>query len=127
MTTGGTVWAWGSGDEGKLGIGEYFVGVHVPLPVQIHAHTRIQSDPENPYVDHGSRVAESSGMTSVSCGARHTVLVTESGRILACGRAEEGQLALKQPSQEEHPGVGRYAASPHLMRGRCSIPSDTNE
>ena len=45
MTNCGAVWAWGSGDEGKLGIGEYFVGVHVPLPVRVRVdiigHARI--------------------------------------------------------------------------------------
>ncbi|PAA90562.1 hypothetical protein BOX15_Mlig000225g1 [Macrostomum lignano] len=71
----GQVYAWGESEGGKLGLPgseekEYFyTPQRVPLP-------------------------DGQAARSVACGLQHTLVLTETGRLLSCGTGDSGQLGL---------------------------------
>jgi len=76
---GRTLWTWGNADYGKGGTGLF-------PDAPIFAHQQFEparvTEPELPakLIQH------------LACGGAHTLLVTASGRLLACGLGEQGQL-----------------------------------
>lgn len=87
MTQARCLWTWGNADHGKCGLGTY-------PDAPIFAHQQFEpakvKEPELP----GKLIQQ------VVCGGAHTLLVTASGRLLACGLGEQGQLGLN--SLESH-------------------------
>ena len=81
----GALFAWGSNNFGQLGLGMQKNGrsdVMIPTKLALPAHIE------------GRRVA---------CGARHSALITESGRLLLWGWGEEGQLGNKKERNAAKP------------------------
>ena len=77
------LYAWGLGDYGALGIGEFkskSVPTKVDLPINIIA-----------------------GLKQFSCGAMHTSFVTEEGDTYMCGSNEYGELGIKKPEKISSP------------------------
>ena len=73
-TEDGHVFAWGRGVAGCLGVGATGCTGH-PLQLRALALGKIQ-------------------ISSVSCGAEHTFLLTEAGSLYSCGAGKRGQLGL---------------------------------
>ena len=73
-TEEGDVYAWGRGIAGCLGVGATGCTGH-PLQLRALALGKIQ-------------------ISSVSCGAEHTFLLTEAGKLYSCGAGKRGQLGL---------------------------------
>eukprot|EP00887_Chlorella_sp_A99_P000742 scaffold5.g742.t1 len=87
VTSEGELYVAGSNDSGQLGVkGEE----QVLVPTRVGALENYQVD-------------------LVSCGAAHTVAVTDAGVVVACGLAEYGQLGLG-------PGAGASVDHPRMVR-----------
>jgi E3 ubiquitin-protein ligase HERC4 len=71
------VFAWGLGDYGALGTGEF----------------KCRSTPTRVAIDR--EVA--SKLRQISCGAMHSAFLTEDGIVYACGSNEYGELGMTQP------------------------------
>jgi len=68
----GTAYSCGSNDVGACGIGACFVdNVHIPVKMKLPPGVRVKE---------------------AHCGAYHTLLLTEEGRVYACGLNKEGSL-----------------------------------
>ena len=94
VTSKGVLYTWGNGENGVLGDG--FLKMRL-IPVQISSAM------------HGGQPA-----VMVSCGARHTLVLTEAGSVWTCGNGifgklghgnEERQLTLKLVSMFEESGL----------------------
>ena len=77
VSDAGEVYIWGRGAQGQLGLGEHRCEVSQPLPLP-----GIGNLPQDPVV-------------SVSCGVRHTLVVTNRGYVFAMGEAAHGKLGLE--------------------------------
>jgi alpha-tubulin suppressor-like RCC1 family protein len=77
--------AWGRGGEGQLGNEERFT---IDLPKKMTS--RILDDGEHEGL-YGQKIQQ------VACGLWHTIILTTSGLLFACGRAMEGQLGIEEP------------------------------
>lgn len=90
------LWTWGNADHGKGGIG-------LDADAPIFAHMQFEpvrvKQPDLP----------AKLIQQVACGGAHTLLVTASGRLLACGLGEQGQLGLGSMQNDgvfqEVPGI----------------------
>jgi hypothetical protein len=69
VTAGGLVYVWGRGEHGRLGLGD--VWRDRLRPAELHLAARA---------------------AQLSCGGTHTVVVTEDGVLLSCGRQSFGRL-----------------------------------
>ncbi|KAK4793214.1 hypothetical protein SAY86_023649 [Trapa natans] len=67
---------WGNGDYGRLGHGT-LESYSRPTPL-------------------ASRAFEKEGLKSIACGGAHTLFLTESGKVYACGLNDCGQLGLSE-------------------------------
>ena len=74
-----TLWSWGSADHGRGGSGG-----HTDAPI----FEVIQKEPEK--VE--KPVLPAKLIKKVACGGAHSMIVTESGRLLTCGLNDSGQL-----------------------------------
>ena len=73
IKTNGTLWAWGSNDNGQLGLGDNGSGTHRTSPTQIGMDT---------------------DWASVTAGGSHTIAVKTNGTLWAWGNNSNGQLGL---------------------------------
>lgn len=85
VTTDGTVYAWGSGKDGKLGLGDvaycpYFERDNAGQPFVAAPHLVTQLATRNTVV------------TQVSAGSAHSAAVTESGEVFTWGCGKSGKL-----------------------------------
>lgn len=72
VTRAGALYTWGLASSGELGHGGWTpIEVNVPRQVSIVAGVRV---------------------VDVACGANHTLVVSEEGRLWSCGRGRHGQL-----------------------------------
>jgi alpha-tubulin suppressor-like RCC1 family protein len=81
LTAEGTVFAWGNGQSGQLGIGDMPVinfKTHVPAPMA--------------YVPFPVRVAALSGVTASAAGFMHSLALLEDGSVWAWGENQFGQI-----------------------------------
>ena len=97
LRSDGTVWAWGNGGLGQLGIGSYYIDnlnfdnphlAHRPFPVQVDYLTNI---------------------IDISAGAYHSAAVRADGTVWTWGANETGQLGIGT--------VSRFVGSPVQVRG----------
>lgn len=72
VTKSDQVYSWGHGKNGQLGVGR---AKDMPHP------TLVVTDDEN-----------FQNIKQISCGDRHTIFVTEAGRIFSCGSDKHGQI-----------------------------------
>ena len=86
VSTGGTAFAFGTTRNGRLGIGN-----DAPQTGR-QARPRAVSSTAT-----GRGATEPARITAAACGDAHTLLLTESGRLLACGRGDRGALGLGHP------------------------------
>jgi len=78
----GTIWAWGAGDGGVLGLSvSGFAGRSAPTMVE---------------------ALHSANCTAVACGSYHAMALARDGELHAWGRAEGGQLGLAELRIEAH-------------------------
>ena len=84
VSTGGTAFAFGTTRNGRLGIGDDATGRQARPRVVSSAAT-------------GRGAADAARITAAACGDAHTLLLTESGRLLACGHGGRGALGLGHP------------------------------
>lgn len=73
-TTEGQVYTCGTGTAGQLGHGQEVQVLQKPMPV--------------------SEPVEGMGAIQVSCGLRHTLVLSKRGSVWACGAGKRGQLGL---------------------------------
>ena len=77
----GSVYAWGRGDSGQLGIG--------PLPTVAF---KTRSARVEPYVPYPVRVPDLGDVTSISAGDHHSLALLKDGTVLAWGQNRNGQI-----------------------------------
>lgn len=92
----GQVWGWGYGGEGQLGLGSRIKMVSSPHLIQcIEPPTSGKDKPLAVHQDGNSRgqVAKAAGsyIKGIACGGRHSVVITDTGGLLAFGWGLYGQ------------------------------------
>ncbi|XP_047058699.1 ultraviolet-B receptor UVR8-like [Lolium rigidum] len=92
----GQVWGWGYGGEGQLGLGSRIRTVSSPHPIPCIESASYGKD--RPAAMKGNKNAEGhitkvmgNRVESIACGGRHSVVVTDSGALLAFGWGLYGQ------------------------------------
>lgn len=108
ISTDGKVYVWGRNETGQLGLGNTD---RVDVPKVVDAF-------------------EGQNIVDAACGRRHTLFLTENGKVYACGDNKMGQLGLgNQSEQVLLPTQVRYKGPP-IRRVSCggefSIISDIN-
>ena len=81
VTNSGAVYAWGKNDKGQLGLGDT---VNREFPTQIRSLRNLK-------------------VCYVSCGAEHTVCLTEDGGVFSFGSGQYGQLGHGSKTDENLP------------------------
>lgn len=89
VTTVGDVWNWGEGEGGRLGHGEETIR---------HRPTRLRKE-----------VWGGFPAVMVSCGAKHTLILTSDGRVFSFGYGHDGQLGLANLENQLSPRQIDYA------------------
>jgi len=74
VTRQGSVWTWGCGASGQLGIAGTYRR-HEPTPQRVYC-TQMGRSPA----------------VMVSCGAHHTLVLTAAGHVWSCGSNQQGQI-----------------------------------
>lgn len=77
----GSVYAWGHGDSGQLGIGQ--------LPT---VNFKTRSARVEPYVPYPARIPDLGGVTAISAGNTHSLALLEDGTVRAWGLNRYGQI-----------------------------------
>lgn len=108
ITNEGKVYAWGRNEKGQLGLGS----------VDRHDVPQIVT------------AFDGKNIVDAACGRKHTLFLTERGRVYACGENKMGQLGLgNQSEQVLSPSLIRYKGPP-IRRISCggefSVISDIN-
>jgi alpha-tubulin suppressor-like RCC1 family protein len=88
----GSVWAWGRGDSGQLGIG--------PLPVVTF---KTRSARVEPYVPYPVRVPDLEGVLSMGAGAKHSLALLKDGTVRAWGDNKWGQVGDGTTTNRDRP------------------------
>jgi len=88
----GTVYTWGRGDSGQLGIG--------PLP-EVAFKTR--SARVEPFVPYPVRVPDLARVTAIGAGARHSVALLADGTVRAWGENRFGQVGDGTTTNRDRP------------------------
>lgn len=96
LTAHGSVFGWGRNDFGQLGR-EYPLVAATPKPVRITSGLSNMSSLSAPlsswgHFDESLSIADDAAIVDVSCGDRHTLFISRSGRVLRCGDNGQGQL-----------------------------------
>jgi alpha-tubulin suppressor-like RCC1 family protein len=81
LTRTGTVFAWGKGSDGQLGIG--------PLPTVNFKHRSARVMPDVPYP---TLIRDLTGVTAVAAGNRHSMALLKDGSVRAWGENSRGQV-----------------------------------
>ena len=97
--TASGVWAWGWNKFGQLGLGRT---ADVCTPTAVEALS-----------------GEGARMELVSCGWKHTLLVTEAGEFYAMGRGTNGQLGVPVPSDQCAPTASHSSTT---LQTRGGLP-----
>merc|ERR1712196_419071 len=84
----GGMWAWGFGEDGRLGLGT--TKSH-PKPVMLP-----------PIVNLASKVVQ------IHCGGSHSIALTDAGQLYTWGRGKEGQLGLGDMKNRRRPTHVKY-------------------
>ncbi len=92
ITDDGRVWSWGDFRKGQLGLGDlrfatsagWHTGVPWPCLVESLCEENLSSF---------DLLDGKDSVSKVSCGKEHTMFLTQSGRLFACGSANYGQIA----------------------------------
>ena len=148
-TAHGTSYAWGCNEVGQCGR-EYPRELKVPVPIGV-PKSSLASAPDasndspvyvSPLLKNWNIWAFSEPMSLASdvhivdaaCGKDHTILVTDSGRLLVCGSNEYGQLGLSKNSKDSmissnvqpvaHPNAGNRFQSVQAGRNHTVILDD---
>ena len=100
-TVNGTVYAWGQGENGELGIGNEGLNegfAKTPIKVQLDVQVR-----------------------STACGEAHTVFVGVNGDVYSCGSNSSGQLGFTDISSVYEPRLvdGLKAAKSKVVQAVC--------
>jgi alpha-tubulin suppressor-like RCC1 family protein len=81
LARNGSVYTWGRGDSGQLGIG--------PLPV---VNFKTRSARAEPYVPYPVRVPDLEGVVAISAGNDHSLALLKDGTVRAWGLNKYGQI-----------------------------------
>jgi len=97
VTRDGSLWLWGRGHEGQLGLG-HVERLNVPTILSAQALGR-------------------SSIAMVACGACHTAVVTDRGGVWTWGLGEDGQLGHEQRVSSRVP----VEIGPQRLGGLCAL------
>ena len=92
LTRDGSVYTWGRGDSGQLGIG--------PLPA---VNFKTRSARVEPYVPYPVRVPDLEGVTAISAGNDHSLALLTDGTVRAWGLNKYGQVGDGTSTNRERP------------------------
>ncbi|XP_052184195.1 ultraviolet-B receptor UVR8 isoform X2 [Diospyros lotus] len=105
----GQVWGWGYGGEGQLGLGSRVRMVSSPHPVPCIDSSSIGKDRSSPLL-RGSLRSEGQGfrvpgsyVKGISCGGRHSAVITDAGALLTFGWGLYGQCGQGSTDDELSP------------------------
>ncbi|GFS05086.1 secretion-regulating guanine nucleotide exchange factor [Elysia marginata] len=123
-----TVWAWGANNCGQLGCG-HREDVLVPTPLEMSG--TLVSDPSlsHPDSDHADFTESRPALAvkHIVGGGAFSVLLTEAGHVLTCGKNDRGQLGQKTATEDETNGKtdrhlpDRLVFAPSLLTSRSSL------
>lgn len=88
----GSVWAWGRGDNGQLGIG--------PLPT---VNFKTRSARVEPYVPYPVRIPELTGVAAISTGNAHSLALMKDGTVRVWGANKYGQIGDGSSANRDRP------------------------
>jgi alpha-tubulin suppressor-like RCC1 family protein len=88
----GSVWAWGRGDSGQLGIG--------PLPV---VNFKTRSARVEPYVPYPVRIPDLGDVTAIGAGDEHSLALMKDGTVRAWGSNKYGQIGDGTSTNRDRP------------------------
>ncbi|TYZ59069.1 hypothetical protein PybrP1_007189 [[Pythium] brassicae (nom. inval.)] len=106
---GGTTYAWGNAQNGRLGAG--------PSPCDVYQDGyEALTDTTYRFLERPMPVVTLAGieMRQLACGAAHSLAVTAEGSVFAWGRGSRGALALARGSKSA--GTQRHGMSDEAMR-----------
>jgi alpha-tubulin suppressor-like RCC1 family protein len=87
VTTNGSLYMWGKGQDGRLGLDKSLITTgFVTVPTQVPLPT--------------SNDSTQCSVAMVACGDTFSLLLTTDGKVLSCGTGEHGQLGLGPDSQQ---------------------------
>ncbi|KAL5006417.1 hypothetical protein ScPMuIL_015223 [Solemya velum] len=84
-TRTGELYGWGSNAYGQLGLGQHSGYITAPVRVPITGEEKFTGE---------EKVTGGEKVEAMSAGLRHTVVLTDSGRVMSCGDCRKGQLGL---------------------------------
>jgi alpha-tubulin suppressor-like RCC1 family protein len=96
LTRTGTVYAWGKGGEGRLGIG--------PLPTVNFKHRSARVMPDMPYP---VLIRDLTGVTAIAAGNGHSLALLKDGTVRAWGDNSRGQVGDGTTINRDRPVVTR--------------------
>lgn len=88
----GSVYTWGRGDSGQLGIG--------PLPMVTF---KTRSARVEPYVPYPVRIPDLGGVTAISAGGDHSLALLDDGTVRAWGQNRYGQVGDRTSTNRDRP------------------------
>ncbi|RLN86405.1 hypothetical protein BBJ28_00001901 [Nothophytophthora sp. Chile5] len=93
LRAGGTTYAWGNADNGRLGLGDSAVETDSEQPLFQDGYEAL-TDRVYRFVAQPTRVPALAGMElrQLVCGEAHSLAVTTSGKVYSWGRGNRGQL-----------------------------------
>lgn len=103
---GGTTYAWGNGQNGRLGVG--------PLASDVFEDGyEALTDTAYRFVDRPTPIVTLAGleMTQLACGTTHSLAVTRQGKVFTWGRGSRGALAQVSSSRSSSRKKKRYKQS----------------
>jgi alpha-tubulin suppressor-like RCC1 family protein len=90
----GSVWAWGRGDRGQLGIG--------PLPT---VNFKTRSARVEPYVPYPVRIPDLVGVAAIGAGAGHSIALMKDGTVRTWGDNKYGQIGDGTSTNRDRPFI----------------------
>lgn len=97
ITNDGTLYTWGQRDDLLLRSASEIFSIKVPYPISSFSQQFFHMANK----EEKSKQTRSNKVVAISCGDSHTLLLTQSGDILATGSNEYGQVGIIQSSQDE--------------------------
>ncbi|RLN73099.1 hypothetical protein BBJ28_00011198 [Nothophytophthora sp. Chile5] len=118
LRAGGTTYAWGNADNGRLGLGDPAVGTESQQPLFQDGYEAL-TDHVYRFVAQPTRVPALAGveLRQLACGEMHSLAVTTGGKVFSWGRGNRGQLGHAAGNAEGSAAAATDEWTPRSVRG----------